>query len=700
MGTIAPTKVQIYTYYPQNFWKFEYEKVAYTRFMDSALKEELFESVLLDVPGLVEHLFPDSLFPIPFSSLENAVLETHWDSRQKVWKVYGAVKPSIFVTSAKPGVAETDLATFFNTISETLIEVSNSTEKSFKLSIDRRWVSNSSKSMLWGHQVKRKPDICLANKDKAATWHSTLVTTELKLKASDANDAFNQLANSACTIFSTQDDRRFHIGLSICDTSVRVYVFDRAGVIGSSHFHLSEDASLLIRLIAGLTLTDVGALGFDPSIKRNDDGSRTVSVAGVDYRILKTLFISDSIRGRGTVCWKASSGGSEYVIKNSWTDVSRLKTEADIMRMADGIEGIAQLIAEEIVHDNSLDNTNVKDYKRMDWYDKLEVRVHRRLVTTPVAQPVEYFKSKKELLSVIIDGIEAHARLLEKHILHRDISMANIMIHRPSQGSSNDTNTSSAEVQKPSTSVVASKRSVVSAKGILIDLDYALITNDESGKETQREADATGHRTGTLPFMAIDILMNATEGEHQAHHDIESFFYVLLWIMLQYAGPSGIERQDLDIKSVDTFKGWIHGRDIALIGATKWAIMSTVLPQIFEATVTKFVTLYFKDLVPCIEELRQLIFVRRNQGFNPTHEAVIAILRKHMLMLPDDDKWSRENDPAGYGPVGGKRKLETFQEEEEEAEEDPLEASPSAGRNKRAKTAPSRLIPTRRSVRI
>lgn len=202
--------------------------------------------------------------------------------------------------------------------------------------------------------------------------------------------------------------------------------------------------------------------------------------------------------------------------------------------------------------------------------------------------------------------------------------------------------------------------------------------------------------------MAIEILMGLVAGEeHQAYHDIESFFYILLWIMLQYAGPGGIERQDIDVESFDVIKGWIQGSDIEAIGYNKANSMTTSIPSIFKNSVIKLCTPYFQDLAPCIQELRQMIFVPGHRGSDkPTHQDIIAILRKAMLKLPDDDKWSRENDPAGYGPIGGKRKLKTFQEEDEDEVEESLESSPSAGRNKRAKTAPSKLLPTRQSTRI
>jgi hypothetical protein len=57
----------------------------------------------------------------------------------------------------------------------------------------------------------------------------------------------------------------------------------------------------------------------------------------------------------------------------------------------------------------------------------------------------------------------------------------------------------------------------------LIDLDLAIV----GGERT-----SVRHQTGTMEFMAIDVLRGV---EHTYRHDQESFFYVLLWICARRA---------------------------------------------------------------------------------------------------------------------------------------------------------------------
>lgn len=59
--------------------------------------------------------------------------------------------------------------------------------------------------------------------------------------------------------------------------------------------------------------------------------------------------------------------------------------------------------------------------------------------------------------------------------------------------------------------------------GMLTDLDLAIVDGERTSAR---------HMTGTIEFMAIDVLYGL---EHTYKHDLESFFYVLLWICVRQA---------------------------------------------------------------------------------------------------------------------------------------------------------------------
>ncbi|OAX76912.1 hypothetical protein ACJ72_08795 [Emergomyces africanus] len=63
---------------------------------------------------------------------------------------------------------------------------------------------------------------------------------------------------------------------------------------------------------------------------------------------------------------------------------------------------------------------------------------------------------------------------------------------------------------------------------MLIDLDLA--------KEVGSGRSGARHRTGTMEFMAIEVLLNI---DHTYRHDLESFFYVLIWQCARHGWGKG-----------------------------------------------------------------------------------------------------------------------------------------------------------------
>ena len=126
-------------------------------------------------------------------------------------------------------------------------------------------------------------------------------------------------------------------------------------------------------------------------------------------------------------------------------------------------------------------------------------RIFRCLVISPAGRGIRDFQSTKELLEALRDAIKAHRSLyLVGNILHRDISENNIIITDPKKADG--------------------------FTGMLIVLDLA--------KEMNNGRSGARHQTGTMEFMAIQVLRNVS---HTYRHDLESFFYVLLWICCRRA---------------------------------------------------------------------------------------------------------------------------------------------------------------------
>ena len=76
----------------------------------------------------------------------------------------------------------------------------------------------------------------------------------------------------------------------------------------------------------------------------------------------------------------------------------------------------------------------------------------------------------------------------------------------------------------------------------VIDLDYATYYFVGTEQDVNK-----GHRTGTVPFTAIEIFCDGSNTTNRPTHDLESLFYVLLWICSNYSRPNNSIRNDKDM---------------------------------------------------------------------------------------------------------------------------------------------------------
>lgn len=568
-----------------------------------------------NMPDLIKTLFPDEAFAIAPKFVLAAMPVSMYDRKTGKW----TSRPD-FDLQGK----EQEVATFFNNIIHVAETCYRLKGKDIPGNETRRWSADCTNNILPGGPTPRKPDLFLIPEGEPQEWKNVLAAGQIKSEAHAIVKIERQLQDSAYNCFATQDDLMSHIEIGLVLDRFWVTVFDRAGCVHSFRGNVDEDASYLVRVIVGLALLDRSRLGYDPSVKTLSDGRRAIAVNDVTYQILETLFISDVLRGRGTVCWHCRPLGEErddddVVIKSLWADQSRLHTEADFLRIAGNIKGISTLVAEEAVMegDKPRSTTTIRqalcDHDREDEFNAIEVRHHYRLVLKPFGIHVEHFASKKELLSVLKDCIEAHEKLVyERHVLHSDISDNNVMIR--AKGEENGLR-----------------------KGLLIDLDYASLIGQK------RNRTAIAHRTGTLPFMAWEILKYGDEIPHEPRHDLESFLYVLIWTCVCYAGPNCTYRKDFDVMQTRLARWLDLTALMSEIGGAKNEIMcfptkDTVADK-FPEFLDEVFDPYFEDLKPCVRELREIIFGEEFTDPRQMHVEVREILQRHIdkLSHPDSD---------------------------------------------------------------
>ncbi|KAI6156796.1 hypothetical protein BKA82DRAFT_148513 [Pisolithus tinctorius] len=225
------------------------------------------------------------------------------------------------------------------------------------------------------------------------------------------------------------------------------------------------------------------------------------------------------------------------------------------------------------------------------WVVEVELGIWRSCMksrrTHPCARPMVMFKTKKELVSCIRDILRIQQQALERGVLHRDCSINNTMIEDFTNGSCS----------------------------FLLDWEFAVWVT------LQGEYDLGGT---VIPFLSVNILCQLKEAitksgktnvpsirksaslthvfiDHPTtiHHtfadNIESLFYVFIWILILYDGPLGHECQDISHEK--TLLGlWSEkvAEDLEIARCAKF----TFLNDPSESRLDSEVSQYFQDLIP------------------------------------------------------------------------------------------------------
>lgn len=205
-------------------------------------------------------------------------------------------------------------------------------------------------------------------------------------------------------------------------------------------------------------------------------------------------------------------------------------------------------------------------------------RVHRRVITKDAGTPIYKASSPVAIINGFIGAIygkcaginiktisltcSGHESLLNAGILHRDVSIGNIMLTEKEDD------------------------------GFLIDLDLAIRSSDD-------QASGAPSKTGTKIFMAIGALLGEP---HSFMHDLESFFWVLFWICMHCNGRN--EKGEVKRRIVPKYEKWNYA-DTEDLADTKKGLVAE--EESFNKTIAGF-TCSCQPLAPCIRDLRGCIF--------------------------------------------------------------------------------------------
>ncbi|KAI0311656.1 hypothetical protein OF83DRAFT_1177366 [Amylostereum chailletii] len=208
-------------------------------------------------------------------------------------------------------------------------------------------------------------------------------------------------------------------------------------------------------------------------------------------------------------------------LKDTWRINSpEHEEEAAIIRklQAAGVPHIGDVFAaSDVLQDGKSSDTTTDLYATRTWAHPNQATTPRRyyrLVSAKLGRSLTTFSRSKELVQAIVDALEAHQYAEEAGYCHHDISVRNILITED-------------------------------GRGLLIDWDSAMKVVDLDPSIRRKDL------VGTWQFISAARAQDCW-APHLLLDDMESFFWVLLWVVLKF-GRHGLTPGRVKVKLESAF---------------------------------------------------------------------------------------------------------------------------------------------------
>ncbi|KAK0463593.1 uncharacterized protein EV420DRAFT_1264636 [Desarmillaria tabescens] len=345
----------------------------------------------------------------------------------------------------------------------------------------------------------------------------------------DANGDATDLFIGAIISFSRLTEKQRGIQRSLCDDSAMIKTYT---------MRCRDDPKSLFQ-------------GVKLNLTVSEDGAQVVLTLG---RIISR---QPGIIGRDTCVTEATASEyepwkeKELVAKISWPAASRVSEVEFVIKarkmarempqpLVDGVQSDWALDhLPDIIHSQDFDfdadspQAALREFFLKAKWANNQIFLHEDRVCRVTVQErlhrLEELKTPQEYAQVIVDITQIHKWVYDHPcIIHRDISMGNIMWRRNLAG------------------IIC---------GVLNDFDLASYRS-ESGATSR-------HRTGTRPYMAFELLKNDKEGrppKHLYRHDLESILYAILHLSRCHELDGSLPEGESQLVRVPypTLDEWVH----------------------------------------------------------------------------------------------------------------------------------------------
>ncbi|KAG1772855.1 hypothetical protein EV702DRAFT_1201316 [Suillus placidus] len=330
----------------------------------------------------------------------------------------------------------------------------------------------------------------------------------------------------AAELFAAHVVRQSVITYVVNNDMIYLWYFDRQDAIQCSGINLVQDLPRFMVLLLAIQRMPYAEWGYNRVFEPEPGSSGEVRIPDEDIGEVDLTFDLKSdkrtthfgLRGRATTVFPVKSEKlsalvptlphhnphnptNELVAKLYWPEEERESEPVMLQKVYEiakkDEEGKVKHHVPEMVWFHKFEDTSTaKIRKTLGLKDAERGRRVLYIIVFRKLDPITDL-SDKQFLTAWWHIVVCHYALWGKNVHHRDVSPSNLMVYKTLAG-----------------------RYI----GVLNDFDLSSTRDTPSGQE----------RTGTVPFMALDLLTKEGKVKHLYQHDAESFIWVLTWICLRY----------------------------------------------------------------------------------------------------------------------------------------------------------------------
>ncbi|KAL5520223.1 hypothetical protein ACEPAG_9436 [Sanghuangporus baumii] len=290
----------------------------------------------IEISAFVDNLLPPLQNGVDVESVVSSLKSQGLVTPGSKWKAF-EISPSDRGTSED--VAFAPLASICDSA---VVSVSKrfGIEPTFMLSLlsDHSSESNASSAMCPGgyfilREAEERARLSTSIGDKLRWWYDIALTTEFKKRESleERHDNVSRIILNIQQTMSLDPCRRFAFGITVENTSMRLWFCSRATPVVSEVFNFATEVHLLTHIFLSIAFATKEQLGWDPTIRPfvRSNGER-VYLIDVDDKTFETEqvlsdFSANALVSNATRVWKVrhTGSGDSFVLKDVWMEDDR-----------------------------------------------------------------------------------------------------------------------------------------------------------------------------------------------------------------------------------------------------------------------------------------------------------------------------------------------------------------------------------------